>query len=100
MTVVAPPARARGRLVLAGLLPALGLAMVAFVAVSDPQQAAEEMWQFAPVLLVIVCPGVVGFLILRRDLGNRIGGLPSAHSALVGVGLGRHRWALRRRPSW
>ena len=41
-----------------------------------------------PAVLVIVIPGVVGFLILRRDDGNRIAWLLSAHSALVGTAFG------------
>ena len=38
-----------------------------------------------PCLLVILTPGVMGFLVLRRDDRNRIGWLLCAHAALVGT---------------
>src|SRR5680860_1101664 len=82
--VARPPSR-RGRLVLAALLPLVGLTMLALVAV-DPE--ARGSWLFLPALLVIVIPGVVGFLVLRRDDTNRIGWLLCAHSTLVGTGFG------------
>ena len=73
----------RGRLALAVLLPAVGLALLAFVAVADPGE--QGRWLILPALLVILTPGVVGFLIIRRDGGNRIGWLLSAHAAVVGT---------------
>lgn len=83
-SAVAPPA-SRGRLALAALLPLVGLAMMGAVAVDDPD--AQDAWVFLPVLLVILAPGVVGLLVLRRDPGNRIGWLLCLHSALVGTAL-------------
>jgi two-component system NarL family sensor kinase len=83
-TAVAKPESRRGRLALAALLPLVGLALVSSVAVVDP--GADTVWLFLPALTVILAPGVVGFLILRRDDTNRIGWLLAAHSALVGTG--------------
>lgn len=76
----------RVRLAFAAFLPVVGLALTATAAVADPE--AQRSWLFLPATLVIVIPGVVGFLILRRDDGNRIAWLLSAHSALVGTAFG------------
>ena len=81
-SAVASPPR-RGRLVLATILPLVGLAMLATVSLQDPDEGGS--WLFLPTTLVILIPGVVGFLVLRRDDGNRIGWLLAAHAALVGT---------------
>ncbi len=85
-TAVAEPKSRTGRLVLAAVLPLVGLAMVALFAVDDAD--AGSRWLFVPAVMVIVTPGVVGFLILRRDDTNRIAWLLCAHSALVGTAFG------------
>jgi two-component system NarL family sensor kinase len=69
--------------VVAALLPFVGLAALGVAAAQDPDQARS--WLVVPILLVIITPGVMGFLLLRRDDRNRIGWLLSIHSAFVGT---------------
>ena len=86
MSSVEAKRSSRVRLTLAAFLPVLGLLLVATAAVQDPE--VQESWLLLPAVLVIVIPGVVGFLILRRDDGNRIAWLLSTHSVLVGTAFG------------
>ena len=52
---------------MAVLLPLVGLALLSTV-LNDPN--ADTALLVLPALLVILSPGVVGFLIIRRDPGN------------------------------
>src|SRR3954451_9217126 len=78
-----PRSSSRGRLVLAAMLPVIGLAQLGLA-----RQDGAAYWLLLPALLVILTPGVMGFLILRRDAGNRIGWLLCAHAGLVGMAFG------------
>jgi signal transduction histidine kinase len=44
-------------------------------------------WLIGPLAVLVLVPGVVGFLILRRHPGHRIGWLLTAHAVLVGIGM-------------
>jgi two-component system NarL family sensor kinase len=74
------------RLVAASLLPVLGVAGAVLAAVQDPGWR-DELWLAIPLLMVIVVPGAVGLLVVRRRPRNTIGWLLLAHSFLVGQGL-------------
>jgi two-component system, NarL family, sensor kinase len=73
------------RLMLAAMLPVLGLVNIAITVVEDPH--GEDLWVLFPILLVVIAPGVVGLLVVRRWPHHVVGWLLLLHAFLVGVGL-------------
>ena len=65
------------------MLPVIGIGLLSIAVVENPGDVGR--WVALPCLLVILTPGVMGFLVLRRDDRNRIGWLLCAHAALVGT---------------
>jgi signal transduction histidine kinase len=77
-------ARSSWHLVLAALLPVLGLAALGAAVSSDPS-AHEDVWLVVPVTTVIVVSGAVGWLILRSHPQHPIGWLLCTHALFVGT---------------